>query len=202
MASTQPFKVKPAWPDFCILILWGIMMQLPEQRFFVVVQQELINNTSLAELEKQVKEIPFKPPHVGEWLLSELPERPGSNLNTKPQPSACFIPPWQKLQRASPVMTQPRSSSTRRDTMLTSPACVSSQWPTIWVKFYIGWDDEEKVEQFKLFWLFMLGLSPFFLWCLRSRESIKQTGSWQAAFKLPLAFFRVEFDVECKRLLY
>lgn len=39
--------------------------------------------------------------------------------------------PVQKPPRDSPVTTQPRSSSTRPATTPTSPACVSSLWPTI-----------------------------------------------------------------------
>lgn len=34
----------------------------------VCVWQELITNTSLAELEKQLKEKPFKAPRVGQWV--------------------------------------------------------------------------------------------------------------------------------------
>lgn len=34
--------------------------------YFTFVSQELITNTSLAELEKQLKESPFKSPQVGE----------------------------------------------------------------------------------------------------------------------------------------
>uniref|UniRef100_A0A672Z553 Poly(A)-specific ribonuclease PARN n=1 Tax=Sphaeramia orbicularis TaxID=375764 RepID=A0A672Z553_9TELE len=42
---------------------------LPELLFYLFVFQELITNTSLAELEKQLKETPFKSPRVGEYTV-------------------------------------------------------------------------------------------------------------------------------------
>lgn len=59
MASTQPFKV-----DLVMFFMFSA------HRWMVNVfslLQELITNTSLAELEKQLKESPFKPPQVGEY---------------------------------------------------------------------------------------------------------------------------------------
>ncbi len=42
--------------------------------YFAFVSQELITNTSLAELEKQLKESPFKSPQVGKWIHQHSPE--------------------------------------------------------------------------------------------------------------------------------
>lgn len=49
------------------------------------------------------------------------------------QMSTMVIFTLKKPQRDSPVMTRPRNSSTRPGMTLTSPASVSSQWPTILV---------------------------------------------------------------------
>lgn len=59
------------------------------------------------------------------------------NAHLRKSPSACkrltamLIFAVQKPQRDSPVTMRPRNSSTRPATTLTSPASVSSQWPTI-----------------------------------------------------------------------
>lgn len=60
MASTQPFKVN----DFGGVAA-NRWVSVPSFHVWLFLSQEMISNTSLAELEKQLKENPFKPPQVG-----------------------------------------------------------------------------------------------------------------------------------------
>lgn len=86
MASTQPFKVgRPSLKTFlhhgrcfrkhrghhssssvATLLFFFLPVEIGVVIFSHVVSQEHITNTSLAELEKRLKESPFKSPQVGE----------------------------------------------------------------------------------------------------------------------------------------
>lgn len=93
----------------------------------LVLSQEHITNTSLAELEKQLKESPFKSPQVGEsvGLVSESPLSDSTNS---------FVSLQQKQRSGSPVMTQPRNSYMRPAMTPISLASASFPWPTTWVR--------------------------------------------------------------------